>query len=388
MGRTSSDSSTALPPAVRADGAPLAGRPSALEAADATATVAATVFTPYMRLLSHMPKPEREPLLHAIDAILRRAGLSLERVTTERTLRMPHAVCIDMLETTVQLTGRPALGLYCAKLAQPGDLELFEYLLRSSSTGADAIEVIRRYLPLLIDAEFEVTREGRWLIGRLRFPPDLIVTRTMYDSTMAFIERYTAEYLKGPLGPFALHLGHERPEYAHEYERILGVTPVFGCPHYAFVFSPELERAPVRGADPVLFSVLRRQADAELEALPRRRVLTRRVRDAIEAALPAGAPLPQVARALGYGETTLRRHLERHGTTYRLLLEQVRRDLAARHLEGTSMSVAEVAYQLGFAHAPAFHRAFRRWYGRSPSEYRKVFEHRASELLRAGLAAR
>jgi AraC-like DNA-binding protein len=357
------------------------------DAASTGATMAATAFTPFVRLLSHMPKEQREALLLEIEQILRGVGLSFEELTARRNMRVPHEACIDMLEAAVRISGRPALGLYCAKMAQPGDLELLEYLLRSGSTGADAIEVTRRYLPLVIDAEFEVTREGRWLVGRLRFAPDLRVTRALLDSTVGFILHFTARYLVGPLGPFELQLAHAEPEDAAEYERMLGIKPVFGCPHYAFVFSPELERATVREADPVLFAVLKRTADAELDALPRRRTLTRRVRDAIESTLTQGAPLPLVARMLGYSAPTLRRHLEQQGTSYRILLEQVRRDLAARHLEAMQLTVSEIAYRLGFAHAPAFHRAFKRWYNRSPTEYRQLFEHRASELLRAGRAA-
>jgi AraC-like DNA-binding protein len=59
------------------------------------------------------------------------------------------------------------------------------------------------------------------------------------------------------------------------------------------------------------------------------------------------------------------------------VVEQVRRDLAARHLEATKLSVAEISCRLGFAHAPAFHRAFKRWYGRSPNEHREHLEHGA-----------
>jgi len=388
MSSTGSGATAAGPRAASADGGSRQLRVHrGADAAHAGATMAATAFTPFVRLLSHMPREQREALLLAIEQILRGVGLSFEQLTAQRNMRVPHDACIDMLEAAVRISRQPALGLYCAQMAQPGDLELLEYLLRTGSTGADMIEVTRRYLPLVMDAEFEVTREGRWLVGRLRFAPDLRVTRVLLDSTVGFILHFTARYLVGPLGPFELHLGHAEPEDAGEYERLLGIKPVFGCPHYAFVFSPELERAAVREADPVLFALLKRTADAELDALPRRRTLTRRVRDAIETTLTQGAPLPVVARMLGYSAPTLRRHLEQQGTSYRILLEQVRRDLAARHLEAMQLSVSEIAYRLGFAHAPAFHRAFKRWYGRSPSEYRQGFEHRASELLRAGRAA-
>jgi AraC-like DNA-binding protein len=67
---------------------------------------------------------------------------------------------------------------------------------------------------------------------------------------------------------------------------------------------------------------------------------------------------------------TLRRRLEEEGTTFTGLVDEVRRDLAERHLSDPHRTISEVAFMLGFAHAPAFHKAFRRWTGATPSERR------------------
>jgi AraC-like DNA-binding protein len=70
-------------------------------------------------------------------------------------------------------------------------------------------------------------------------------------------------------------------------------------------------------------------------------------------------------------ERTLRRKLSDEGVQLRALIEQTRRDQACRYLASSNLSVSEIAYRLGFAHPPAFHRAFKRWLDKSPMEYRR-----------------
>jgi AraC-like DNA-binding protein len=76
------------------------------------------------------------------------------------------------------------------------------------------------------------------------------------------------------------------------------------------------------------------------------------------------------AEELGLSLSTLRRRLRGEGTSYRALKDHVRRDMALHQLTQTRRSVADIATQLGFAEASAFHRAFRQWTGVSPGDYR------------------
>jgi AraC-like DNA-binding protein len=85
--------------------------------------------------------------------------------------------------------------------------------------------------------------------------------------------------------------------------------------------------------------------------------------------------LDGVARALGMSGRTLQRHLNAQGTSHRELLDEARSAAALRHLGADTMSVTDVAFVLGFSEVSAFHRAFRRWTGMGPSEFRSVRRH-------------
>jgi len=78
-----------------------------------------------------------------------------------------------------------------------------------------------------------------------------------------------------------------------------------------------------------------------------------------------------VAHQLAMSQRTLQRKLREHDTSHQQLLDDLRKNLARTYLDEPSMSIGEVAYLLGFSESSAFHRAFKRWTGQTPSEYRR-----------------
>lgn len=97
-----------------------------------------------------------------------------------------------------------------------------------------------------------------------------------------------------------------------------------------------------------------------------------RVRSVLIEQLPEGCP-PQgtIADILSTSTRSLRRRLQREGTTYLQLLEETRRELGVRYTEHSMLPVTEIALLLGFAETSSFSRAFRRWTGMAPSRHRR-----------------
>lgn len=95
------------------------------------------------------------------------------------------------------------------------------------------------------------------------------------------------------------------------------------------------------------------------------------LRRVIEAALPEGVPeLPALAERLGCSARTLQRRLAAHGSSLRAVIDELRHELALRHL-AADLSIAEVSFLLGFSQPSAFHRAFRRWTEQTPAQWRE-----------------
>ena len=163
-----------------------------------------------------------------------------------------------------------------------------------------------------------------------------------------------------------------RPAHAREYTRMFGGTLSFGAP-----------AASIRFASAALARPLRQDRDALrrfLDAAPQSVFLkyrnddswTLRLRRRLRAALdqPHWPGLQQLAAELGASATTLRRRLDAEGNSFQDIKDQLRNDLAIELLCHTALSVDAIGARLGFHDASAFHRAFRRWNGLQPGEYR------------------
>jgi AraC-like DNA-binding protein len=107
--------------------------------------------------------------------------------------------------------------------------------------------------------------------------------------------------------------------------------------------------------------------------LSKRRSLTGTVREIAMKELLVGTPTVfGVAGQLHMSARTLGRRLAREGTTFISVLDKLRQELALRYVGSHKISLADVAFRLGFSHTEAFHRAFRRWTGQTPLAYRRA----------------
>ena len=97
---------------------------------------------------------------------------------------------------------------------------------------------------------------------------------------------------------------------------------------------------------------------------------SRRVEDIIRSLLPTGdCTLPRVADTLSTSDRTLQARLESEHSSFRELLEKVRREIATYHLSRGDIQLTQLAMILGYSELSAFSRSFRRWYGVSPRRW-------------------
>jgi AraC-like DNA-binding protein len=286
--------------------------------------------------------------------------------------RVPHTAIVRALEEAVALFDDPTIGLRAGQLAEQGDYDVLEYAARSASSFGDAMGVMARYMKIMHEAiDVSLAVEGDCAFWRVRTtdgvrqPP--AINDNMVSAACAFSRRNVSVYVP----PVEVHLIHPKPSYAEEYEKILETKTRFGMPWNAVVMRKERLEVPMMRANSDLSMVFEAQARRVLEGLKQREDIVRRVREQVVTELRAGpANMKKTARRLGFGVATLRRKLEAEGTTFSEIVDDLRRELAEQHLTHGSLTISEVAFLLGFSDVRAFGRAFRRWTGSSPSEYR------------------
>jgi AraC-like DNA-binding protein len=155
----------------------------------------------------------------------------------------------------------------------------------------------------------------------------------------------------------------------------------FGSPFNGFSFKREYLDRPLPTAAPLLHAVHCEFLESLGFGPSKVRTTSERVRNLIAGELRRGRPsATRVARALGMSRRTLVRRLEREQTTYQSELDALRRELAFRFVPKPELSSHEVANLLGFTHVQGFHRAFKRWTGMTPLQYRGTQDGSAREL--------
>ncbi len=176
-------------------------------------------------------------------------------------------------------------------------------------------------------------------------------------------------------GPEEVHFEHPKPAMAKDHETAFDAPVYFSQPTNALLFRPEILDRPMPSSDLRLLAVMQTCLEQMSADRPAKHPLTDRVCTTIRAKLVDGCPtLEQVAGHLRSPAAAICRELHDAGTTYTEVVESVRRDLAMSYVRQRRLPFSDIAILLGYSELSAFSRAFRRWTGASPREWRgRVF---------------
>lgn len=311
------------------------------------------------------------------DDLLARASLPPE-LLQDPDGRVSQPQMLSIWENVAAGLDDPTVACSVARSLPFGAYDVLDYAFATSPTVRHAVGVVTRYIRLFLDdAEVQV-EEG----------PDCVVVRYALRSN-AQLERYSAEFAFGLLidrldhsvavdgwSPLWVAFSHEAAAPAENYEAVFRSPVSFGAAANRIAFSHAFFDAHMRRKDPTLHSVLQRHAATLLDALPRTSGTDVMVRRELYDMLDEGRASPtieDVGARLGLGARTLQRRLAEDDTTFATLLDEIRYELATRFLADETVTIGEVGFLLGFSEPSAFHRAFRRWSGMTPGEYRRSF---------------
>jgi AraC-like DNA-binding protein len=288
--------------------------------------------------------------------------------------RIPYSQIVELYERAARLTGDDAFGLHLSERTSAKVFDLLGYVLLNSPTLGEAIGRIVRYHSIWTDGagyDLEV-KDNHARLGYHYVNLDAELSRHDCEMTLAITLRFARLATGVDWTPLEVNFRHATPADTSEHGRIFRCPVHFTRPANEIIFDPSLLNLPIVGADAALCAVLDRHAEELLTKVPRRGGFADEVRALLFEALNGGdASLEAVSQHLGTSPRTLQRKLKEEGTTHQDLLDEIRRDLSKRYLVEPQMAICEVAYLLGFSEPSAFHRAFRRWTGITPREYRR-----------------
>ncbi len=246
---------------------------------------------------------------------------------------------------------------------------------KTAATVGDALACHQRYQHLTNrTARYTSSIEDVLTVSEQRHGPDSLGSRLISDYTMLIAVQLLRDVAS--VAPHVVALRSRRNDMPAEerrrYESFLKADIRVGCPRAQLLIDKAIVAAPVATGDPELAAYFAKllQCQAPDESEP---ALLSAVRQAIHDSLPHGTPTAaQVARALGLGQRTLQRRLASLGHSYGAVLDSARRNLAVGYLKRDTLSLAEVAYLLGYSEQASFFRSFRRWFGTTPAAFRRT----------------
>jgi len=301
------------------------------------------------------------------DRVLARVGLAPGGLPTGR---FPHAFQTLFWKAAIAECGEEHVGLYLAQHLPAFHGLLLEYLFLSSETFGDGLRHALRYMRLLSDtlnAQLQVQGEHAVLVlGMMQDTP-----RHFPEMLAGAAIRLFAALTEGDFIPHEVQLMHTDGAPAERYRQVYGCPAQLGCERYALVFNAAVLAKTSRHAAPELLkmheSLARRQL-AEVERLD----LVRKVRELIgELLVDSGATLEQIAARLNMPARRLRERLAMAGVRFNDLVTDYRCRLAKDLLLNTDERIEVIVERTGFSEPSTFYRAFKRWVGETPVEFRK-----------------
>lgn len=323
--------------------------------------------------------------------IARELGIELDLVLAEMELAsadladpqflISAAQYFILLEKILEASGDKTLGLRAGRSASYGALGILGLGVLSAPTFRDGLILGASYA--LISGAIGRTacfEEDDCAAFEFEIAPcSASLARYLTDEQFASIYSYLPTILGEEYRVDAgskviaeqIHFKYPRPEEIQAYEDFFRCELVFDASHNRMWFSQETLDLPLPLANASSFNLCRAQCARELTKHHIAHPVVQEVQRKLLQSSHGFPPLEQLARSLGLSPRTLRRQLHGAGVTYSSLLSEVKSQWADELLANHSLSIDHVAELLGYEETTNFRRAFKRWKGMTPSQYRK-----------------
>lgn len=305
-------------------------------------------------------------------ALAKTHGLS--EALTDVDARFPHAAWLALWRDILRLTGRESIGLDAAERLPWGHFEVIDYLAGTSDNFGIALRRFERYFALVSTGVAHILEDHGEMVHLVRrYAPDCY-TRMLAPAEFAFanIVLRMRMVLSVPWNPRLVRFAAPPPSSDAAHRRLFACPVSFDAEESVIVIDRSSMTLPMKQPDPSLLAILERHANILLEKLGSEARPVGHTRNAILQGLRDGdVSIGRIARRLGMSTRTLQRTLQGSAQSFNQLVDETRHELARRYLGDPSLSIQEIAHLLAFKDLRGFYRAFRRWEGKTPAEFRK-----------------
>ncbi|MBN2284059.1 MAG: AraC family transcriptional regulator [Deltaproteobacteria bacterium] len=252
-------------------------------------------------------------------------------------------------------------------------MDILHVILFNSSTLGHALRNFCRYYNLGQDIcrpVLTIRQNSAELVLEIDVP-DLIHHRHYVEGHLAYYFTLISLLANEKVALDRVQFVHPSPDDTLEHERIFQTLLLFGQSENKIVFNKNYLDLPIRIANSKLLKSLEMHAIQLQKGIYHNDTVSSLVEDVIMKALPfRNADIVSVSKKMGMSPRKLQSHLKKEGARYRDVLDKVKRNQAEYFLEQQNLSIIDISFLLGYSEQSAFNRAFKKWTGHSPGEYR------------------
>lgn len=284
-----------------------------------------------------------------------------ERLSLEQNLKLWRAIEESSTHANV--------GLAIGEKVKPSHFQLLALTLMQSPSLGEALNKSMRYTRLLSDGgKYSVTTEGEWVA--LCYQPQAAgFSHHQVDAVMLLLHKFSSWLACRSIPLERVELTHSSVNKA-EYEKAFSAPIHFAAQRNALIFHKKILAEPLALTDSYLAQMHEQLLENQL-ALISEQDIASMVRHLLRSSFELTLNREEVARQLHVSSRSLQRKLKECNTSFQALLDEERFSRARQLLQQPNLSLTDISAQLGFAESSVFTRAFKRWSGLPPQEYRQ-----------------
>jgi AraC-like DNA-binding protein len=320
--------------------------------------------------------------LAALEKSLEQFGIKnfLDKINFDQSkIQDPNAyLSLKELKGVVQeaykLSGCPHLGIMFGFAVSILNHGFLGYAAMSCPTFGDAIQTVLSYLNtrtnlVIIELQTCASSGNSYITIKLN-TSDALLIQFFSEAVIAHIIKMRQFLTNCIEPPLKIELQYTKPEYVDKYQSLFQSNLVFNAEDTRIWIHKEELNYPIQFADDASYQSAKKQLEEIKSQLSLKDDLVSKIKTTLLNESLHQSSMETVAKHLCMTSRTLRRRLLSLGVTYQELLDELREQKAKKFLLNNKLSITEISFLLGFQDTSNFSKAFKRWTGFSPTDYR------------------
>jgi AraC-like DNA-binding protein len=322
-------------------------------------------------------------LFSLLKKLLQQRGIDISRLTSESGIALEGLDDQDTLLTFNQaekiimnalaLSGEPGLGLVLGEHESWQDWGMLGYAIFSCKSGWEAMEIASSYYQTSTSmTNLDISLEDE-VFSFSSTPTHSVsdeIHRFLLEEDFGGFTSFIREAQGNESNAMEVSFTYSEPDYVQQYHDFFRCPIIFDAPVSRVLMPASILDFHIKSYNPVAESMAIKLCDEILSQQNANRGLVNKVYLTLLKNPDKFLSVEEVAQELGMSERNLRRMLKELNTSYRDILNDVRKEIAIRYLQGSDLSMEHIAELVGFSDSSSFYRSFKKWTGRAPTSYR------------------